>query len=1169
MIDNWKKVFKIFTTNHHEPTRTKDKKNKFKIVRGVRGSWLILFLLLCTSLLHTQEEVSFEEEYTEEEVLLEEQIEETILEEQEEIEAIEEQFEETAEEIETERTSHSASQRLEMEIRTSTLSELAVWCRSLGLSESGTRAELSRRLRDHFRLPEPTSGEDGRRRITIHSAQSVEYFTIGVVDEEYARLTGDVSLSLQEGGTVHRVRADEILFNRTRNMLTARGHVFYEKSGSQSTETFRGQNITVNLDDWSSIFLDGDTTMESEGTAYLISGTVISSSGEDVTTLTSARVTNAINEEALWSISTSRLWLLPGSDFAFLNAVLRVGEIPVMYLPFFYFPGDQLFFHPVFGYRPREGAFVQTTTYLIGQPRSDSQSASSITRILGDSNDMEVELEGLFLRSTGRRIINRNELSLRGLIDYYVNMGTYLGLELYVPATGILNPLELSFGLGFTRTISQTGDNYIPYDADGLYDWNHSNFFSTSVPFRYRMRLQSSIRLINASLSWEIPFYSDPSVNRDFLNRSERMDFFDMIQQGMLLDENPLQNEIGSYRWHIQGNINPSFPALSPYISRMNISNLSSTLNFRTFTDVNIPVNDPIHRFFGPDRFTIYNISGSITGTPMTIGGQQQRTASNTAQEREDPLEGIGIPISPWTKDENPPDGTTSDNILAPPVLSQSFTLPRTGSNRFSIDYQIFPNSSMELQYFNREWKIYEDVNWGEIQSILANFDGNSSINFRFDHTSGLFTNILTLSGNGTWRDFTYLNEDLEEEEKRRAQEQQFRQTNYSTSHNYTGTIRPFHENPVFGQSNLQYNLRGTLVRSKRWMPGTEGAELTPQWGEWAKENISNDIFGLTSHRLAANFAANIMGRQQNISTSFSLPPLDPLIETRIIFRYWICETNINFRIEKPETEEEWIYRPVNFTQALRFENIGSFSYNMIINPEENNEITNITTSLTLWDFRASFSAIKSRPYEWQPNESMGGQWNQTEDEVLNPRSLILSYNRTTNNRQLNDRLNLSFNVNTELNFDLQRYTNSSFQLTTGLFFNITDSLELRMSATSQNSIIWRYFKNIPGFEHLADMYPDGPQNNLFIDLFDSFNFFDDTSRRRSAFKMQRFDFSAIRYLGDWQAELGITMYPHRPQDSLRFEISTDVNFLIQWKPIAEIKSDIHFDGRQDIWARR
>jgi hypothetical protein len=1090
--------------------------------------------------------------------LAEEQIEEQIIAEQ----IIEEQED-------TDRLLAAARQRTEMEIRTSTLSELAAWCRTLGLSESGTRAELSRRLRDYLELPEPATGTDGRRVITIHSAQTIEYFTISVVDEDYARLTGDVSLSLQDGSTTHRIEANEVLFNRTRNILTARGRVFYEREGTQSTETFRGENITVNIDDWSGIFLDGNTTIENEETAYLFSGTVISRSGDDVTTLTNAVITNAENDEALWSIRASRLWLLPGSDFAIFNAVLRVGEIPVMYLPFFYFPGERLFFHPVFGYRSREGGFVQTTTYIIGQPEANTQEASSLTRILGNSDDMIMERDGLFLRSTGRRRTNQDELSLKALIDYYVNLGTYLGLELYVPSMAIINPVEFSFGLGFTRTITQIGGSFTPYTPGGSYDWNHSNIFSTHVPFRYRMRLENGIRSRNANLSLELPFYSDPFVDRDFLNRTESMDFSHIVQHGFTSDEDSLQqSEVGVYRWHISGNINQATPALSPYVSRINVSNLSSTMAFRTITDENISLDNPGHRFYAPDRFTIYNLSGSVAGTPMTIGGQQQRDGGG-AQEREDPFHGIGTPISPWANEEEIPERTTPGIILIPPVLNQSFTLPRAGNNRFSIDYQIFPNSSMELQYLNRGWSAYEEVNWGEIQSILSNFGGNSNINFRFDHTSGLFSNVVTLSGSGTWRDFTYLNEDLDEEEQRIAREQQFRQTNYSTSYAYTGTIRPFHENPVFGQSNFQYNLRSTLVRSKRWMPDTEGPELTPQWGTWAKEDVNNDIFGLTNHRIAANLTANIMDKQQNITISTNLPPLDGLIETRAIFRYWICETNINFRTEKPEESHVWILRPINITQTLRFENIGSFSCLMVIDPEEDNEITSITTSLSLWNFRASYSAIKSRQYEWQWDDIVGGRWVQFGEEGLNPRSLTFSYNRTTNDIQFfNDRLNLSFNTNSALNFNLQQYTNSNFQFTMGIFLNITDSLELRMSATSQNSVIWRYFKGISGFEHLTEMYPEGPQNNVFRDLLSSFNFFNQASRRRSGFNMQRFELSAIRYLGDWQAELGISMYPHRHAGSQRFEISTDVNFLIQWKPITEIKTDISYDGREDRWGR-
>ncbi|MCL2719796.1 MAG: LPS-assembly protein LptD [Treponema sp.] len=1084
-------------------------------------------------------------------------------------------------------------QRIEMEIRTSTLSELALWSRTLGLSESGSREDLSRRLQNYFDLPQTSQNNDNQKVIIIESAQVSEYFTIDVIDEEYARLRGDVFISLKDGNTIHKIRANEVLFNRTRNILTASGQVFYEKDDGDRIETFRGENITVNLDNWASIFLDGSSTrsIENDETTYLFSGSVITRTDQDVTILRDAEITNGSNEEALWSISASRIWLLPGSDFAILNAVLRVGVIPVLYIPFFYFPGDELFFHPVIGYRSREGGFVQTTTYIFGQPRSNPDESNSISRLLANSNDTEKELQGLFLRSTGRKIVDPNELSLKAFIDYYVNLGMYIGLDLTVPKTGIFNPVEFSLGVGFTRTISLINGVYTPYapDYDGSYDWNHSNLFSFSAPFRYRMTFNSSISGTRGNISWSFPFYSDPFVDRDFLNRAESMDWINMIQQGSALGDDPLtQNEIRTHQWHVNGNLNIPTSSVSPFISRIAITNISTTLTFRTIEDFTIRNdsfynNNPARFFFAPDKFTIYNLSSVISGTPYSFGGQQSLTRPNdiSTRERINPLEGIGNPISPWTADEeNTENNTASKDILTPPVLTQTFRIPGTGNTRLSIDYQISPASSTELQFMTANWKTLDQVSWDETQSILTSISGNSALNFRADHSSGLFSNVFTLSGNGTWRDYGYLNEDafldgsgnVDENRMMEARRQQYSQTNYSTFYAYNSSIRPLHDNLIFSQSSIQYSLRGTLVRSKRYSGG-DSPELTPQWGSWAKEERINgiDIYGLNNHRLTGSLAANIRDKVQSISISADLPPLDGMIETRIALRFWISETNLNFRTERPP-ESDWIFKPINFTQALKFNDKCIFTYNMIIKPEEDNDITHISTSLVLWNFRTAFTADKSYRYRFETLPVFGGEWVEYGNQILNPKELLFSYNQTTPSTELiNNRLFVSFNTNASLNFNLRQHTNSNFQLSFGLNLNIPGFLELKFSATTQNSVIMRYFKGMPGMDNLTFMYPEGPQNNIFTDLFDSFNFFDDDKRRRSGFKMQKFDFKLTHFLGDWRAELDISMYPHRNTISPvhMFSIVADVSFTVRWTPITEIYSDIAYDGKNNRWVTR
>jgi len=1089
---------------------------------------------------------------------------------------------------EEEELSSSEKRQIEMEIKTSTLPELAAWCRSLGLSEGGTRTELANRLRAHYELPEPEAMARNQKILTIESAQTAEYFRIEVTDEDYARLTGGVKLTLKDNDTVHSIRADEVLINRTRNIITARGQVVYERTSGDTVETFRGENITVNIDNWSSIFLDGDSerTLSSEETAYLFSGEVISRTNEEVTILNNARISNARDDENYWSVSASKIWLLPGSDFAIFNAWLKVGEIPVLYIPFFYYPVDELIFRPVIGTRSREGAFVQTTTYIFGRPKVNSADQSSLSRIMGNSDDMEKERHGIFLRTTGKKIKDPDKISLKFLLDHYVNLGTYTGLDLSIPKTGILNSLDFSLGLGFTRTVTSTSQGYTPYapNYDGSFDWNNSNFLSFQVPFRYRIELNSAISGKYGSLSWRFPYYSDPYVNIDFTNRAESMDWVNMLQQGTASDESSSDNELGTYKWEMIGSINPSFPALAPYISRISISNLSMTLNFITVNDVNFQNNQyaPGRKFYIPEKFTIYNFSGSVAGTPLTLGGPNTSSPNGETSEADDPFMGIGTPIPPWTHEEEKEKAPSSEGLV-PPVLNQRFDLPSDGNVKFSIDYQLSPISASELQFMTGNWNSYEKVDWSEIQSVLTNFEGNGTVNFHADHSSGLFTNSITFSTRGTWRDYTYINEEADifqdtnnpgqvDESKLEAwRRQQYSQTNYTSSYTYNGTLRPLYQDPVFGQSSLVYTFTGTLLRSKRYTDG-DGPELTPLWGAWVKEKSGEDILGLSSHQLTANAAANIMDNQQTIRLSMNLPPLDGLISTNATFKLWITETNINFRIEKPEGNDEWIYKAVNFRETLTMGKIGSFNYSMVIDPEQDNDITSISSSLRLWDFTARFTASKNARYFFVPdnpsNPSLGGNWQRQGEPVLYPDELAFAYSHNfTDIEIIKNRMNFTLNLDTSLSFNLQQHTSSNFQLTLGLKTKINGLLELDLSVRSENSVIFRYFKDVPGMEDLTYMYVDGEQNNLFVDLFDSFNFFDEAKRRRSGFKMTRFNFTAIHLLGDWEARLTIEMFPHLNTSLAKYEIKSDVTFLVQWKPITEIKSDIKYEGRYDRWT--
>jgi hypothetical protein len=1081
--------------------------------------------------------------------------------------------------------------RIDMDIRTSTLSELAAWCRSLGLSEGGTSADLAKRLREYFKIS-GQSGipdvEDKRKVITIESARSTEYFKIEAVDEDYARLSGEVKISLKDGDAVHRIRAWNILFNRSRNIITATGGVEYIKEEGDKIETFRGESITVDLDNWSSVFLGGvsERALQNDSTTYQFAGTVISRDEEEVTVLNKASIRSANNEESLWSLNASRVWLLPGSDFAVFNAVLKVGEIPVLYIPFFFYPADELIFHPVIGYRTREGNFVQTTSYILGRPKANSSTQSSLTKILGSSNDMEKKREGLYLRSTGKKAVDPNATSLRTMVDYYSNLGGYVGLDLDTPAKGILSALNLSMGVGFTRTVVQDDGNYTPFfpDYDGSSDWNNSSLFSKEVPFRYRLKTNSSIGGKYGSFSWSLPYYSDPLVDSDFLNRAEEMDWVNMVKQGAAQEEEEIaQNQLGSYTWQLSGQLSPKFPQMSPYVNTLSISTISSTVSFRivdkrnSYPQTDIKHYSPSSFFYTPETATLYSTSLSVAGTPLSFGGSAASQTGDKTEKTElpDPLKDIGVPRSPFeTMEKQDTQKKDQSDKLVPPELSQRFDLPRTGDAKLSFDYRIAPSGASTLKFNYNKWKEYNDIDWGDVSSVLNNFGGDASTTINVNHSENLFSNSFSYTGNGTWREYGYLNEEAEEYltasgsgvtdpvKVNNARLQEYKQSFFSTSYSVSSTLRPLYQNDIFAASSLQYNLKGLVVKSK--FDEKNSTADDPQWelehGEWVKEKIDN-------HQFSTNLSALVMDKTQTFSVTTDLPPKDAVLAWRTGLRVWVTETDANQRILFPLDEDKRKLEPFYATERILFGTYGSFSQSMVLDAEKK-ELTSLTSSLSLskWGLTASYAASRMKGYEYIPPNSGAtstGWVQKTGDETLQSRDFTLNYSKNTSMKELwGNRLQFTVNTSSRLFFDLQRYTSSNFTFSLGFTLGINRFLDLSLSTSTENAYIYRYFRDMPFFNDAPIDIPDGPQNNMFLDLMNSFRLDDDELRQSSGFKMKNYRITATHYLGDWNAILSWTMSPYRPPNKRQYEINNEVSFLVQWIPINEIKTDIAYNKR-------
>ena len=1075
----------------------------------------------------------------------------------------------------------------DMDIRTSTLAELAAWCRTLKLSESGTREELQKRLRTYFGLADPegksTTADEGRV-VVIESAQGSEYFTLETVNEEYARLRGDVVASFKDGTTTHRIRADELLYNRSRNTLSAKGKVVYEKLSGDTTEYFRGESLTVDVDDWTGVFLDGASEKSKQGqeTAYRFSANLISRVPEGVTILDNATV-STMNEEsdAYWTLKASRIWLLPGSEWAIANAVLNVGEVPVLYIPFFYLPGDELVFHPVMGFRQREGNYVQTTTYILGRPKAPPSTELSLVKVLeGDTNEERVQ-QGIFLRRTGKRASPETGTSLSLLFDAYANLGWYLGVNSSLPKGNLLGKLDTTFGMAISRNVyALSSDYYTPFpDATGDSVWNEARLFDLPVPFRYRLKTTGSIEQPWFSLTWSIPFYSDPYVDQDFLNRSENMDWMNMLKQGAATKDNVTIGVLGAYELNLGGSFKPDIKNLQPYVNTLGISNLRSALNFATKSSKTIFAPSPSRVFFYPSKFNLLSFSTTMSGKPLSLGSpatgatkdaataipSKVPNATDIGPSVETP-EPTGFSVEalrdPWSGDagqDAEPDANVSPKIdpaqadptPKPPALAQKFTpVEATGSPRFELSYSLTPSVGNDLFFWTDPWLEATDVQWDSFSNELTVLKSSAEISGRAYSPNDLLSLGIVLSGNTAWQDNAFINEEAQDyntEAKRSAvQLRNLTSTYFKTNAALSVVMKPFLPDPVWSASSFEYSLKGRLADSV-----FSGTADDPAWkvnySEWKEDAI-------TAHQGAVKLSASIHDLIQTLQVSTDLPPRPAALNTSTSLKAGISTTTASMKISDPF--ENAVFEPISISEKLDFSKTISLNQQFVFN-FENNELDSATGTLKLGDFSSVFVGRRSQGYRL---DSSSGWVVKGDSEQFRPQTLSLVYKRASTIEPLwKNRINATYDISSNFAFDFQRYTQSSFNVSLSTTMKLYRFLDLSLSVTSANGVMFRYLQDLPFF----DLNIDVPgERNILVDLADSFNFLDDTKRMSSGFKLKSLKAGLKHYMGDWTAELGYALTPYldtaRPIPA--YILSNEVSFLVKWIPLPDFKTETKSD---------
>ena len=455
-----------------------------------------------------------------------------------------------------------------------------------------TREELTKNLFSYYGY---NPIEATQIQLPLVKINSSDYFYIND-NKNQILLQGNVSIDFSKNTLI----ADTILYDDVSNYMYAIGNVTLVQIKNEKEETILGNylvyninsgEITMNRGETRSVYID---SQENE-TQFRSKGDFIELSNDPFALSVSKSSVTTSQESEYYQIKSSSLHVVEGNDLFLSNTSLYLGRVPILYLPFFFYPGKTIIFNPSFGYDSIKGTFVNTTYELFGNnPLIHESKETGITSFIGNSSTLEKSSSMLYSSGEQENLSSiekwAKETSSFGslYLDAYQNNGLFLGYE------GKNNFLEDSFHANLLA---------------GLAYHTPSNLTNGSL-FRYIFTPELTYKKNKTSLSLSIPVYSDPDIKKDYLNRDIRTRLLELANINTKEETNT--TSISSYTWNFKGSTSFSFDPLKPYIEDIKLNRLNSSVTFDEHYDASIGG-------YMIDSMTLIDTSITITGELLHV----------------------------------------------------------------------------------------------------------------------------------------------------------------------------------------------------------------------------------------------------------------------------------------------------------------------------------------------------------------------------------------------------------------------------------------------------------------------------------------------------------------------------------------------------------------------
>lgn len=1043
--------------------------------------------------------------------------------------------------------------------------------------------------------------------IVINNARRTEYKKAEDTGNESIFLDGNVELSVQKNNTTSIIRADNVTYDRETEMLYAEGSVQIVQKSSSGEDTTTANSILLNTKTMEGVF-DGARVVMGNTDAFslpsdsvlVIFADIFGKTDTNVISFKNSKLTFCDEEDPHWQIKASRTWLLPGGEFAFLNALLFVGPIPVLYFPAFYYPKDELVFNPVFSYKPRTGYSIQNTLYLYGRKplptstdssttseSSAAQAVESLKSFLRPNVLKEQKLEGLMLRNLDENYSGNTSDYVKFLVDWYSNLGFMVGFESnFLPSDFVFSKLNFGINLGFSNTIFNNGGDFVVYSpSTGRKISDKSNFLGLQLPFRYSANIEVEMQE-PFKLSLSAPLYSDPFFGYDFLDyRSEHMDWISFFMENAMgeTSETETISETSSFTWKLNTSFSPKLPnAIKPYINSLSISTSSfvnilslntsfSSVSTEEANDYQWKVNTPERKFFYPSQITPVNLKFSISGTlfqypnvkttksqsqkySITMNKPDEIKSDSQLKKEQEEKEALEKEKNEIDEDYSAAEVDVNDfYTLSMPELAFSTPSAKEISGlSYSLGYSLNTTLNTQFSYSSATLKSPSDFKWENVRSFMYSFSSPLSLNSALKYGNGFFSLSNSVAYSPSFQDHPFAlegdkNGGYSESSIKSLRQADFNARKQDIENSNTFGFYPLKYVPMFSETGITWNTNLKLLRIKFL-----GDLDNPEW-----DVLGPDIFdseSVTTNNVNLILAASEKEGlfKQSLTFSVVMPPQLKQYSATLNLKFPFVSFSLGSGFSQKEKDSpEFKKNPLQQSLSLSlFNSTLTFSESFNYNLEDNNP-DSFKLSASWKGITASY--IMSYTYGADFDESVG--WISRKEKEFLPYSASLSIapKLPTFNTWFN-RVTFTPSINANVVVDLIKPTSSYLLFTPSISFKINEFLTFTFSSTSRNSVLYRYFQTAMGY---PGRIPG--EQNFFVDLANSFRFDNEQLRKGSGFKLKSLNFEITHDLHDWDLKMVFKMEPRliTKNGVTQYDFSPYITIGVVWRPIEAIKTQI------------